>query len=962
MKLESLKPTGNFLSDIANARALRPQTSSEKNLKLAEKVLPANDEKSALQVIANGTLFEEIQNIKLFAHANKINISKNNDLIFLLGMFVNKTDTNKAFISDITRTYINLIEYVRAQSTLFQNVPAAEKIVVSPEPPLLAEKELDLPAIREVPQNYSVTTTEKVVKPLKGLQYLVDNKFTEDDIPDKTHVMQKVFPWVIAGLMEYGYDSSEVSDFLAKYFDGIDYKQAPNLLASEVNQALEMLLYDVESNKKATAHDHNVQKIDSQEESSLKKYSEEPKILDNSSGNNILEEKKVLLNDEPAVPMQPLILSGRDRVQKNPEPIMPIELIQNLILNNSHENETVVDSFQKKFENITRQPFSSDSYDQFYAEIHAALRERYDEVLINAQSNLTRYSNFYTPTPTEKVALQFLSTLKSQYVRLQAVNSSLGVTKVKIINSLDKTDVPIDEEALKTFIQDYLNGTKNIFTNIDRLEEMITIAKSEEKPALGEAYRAQFESLRVEGAKVLTTLPTSHHLYSEFKTVVEKGIGDLIYASSVEHGGDKAVLERSSYFISLRDRIKASIAYVKAEQEFENFKNRQLQHVQKIELSLSSNTENLSPEKNDIKKMALQNLATIHDSLTKAGSLPSGVSMLSLSELTLFESTKDFASQKDFVKVMLGETAEILKEIQSSNENENEVNELNTRDESTQVYPTQVERARAPLQERRLLLRNQIPESTVSTARLGYLRSLIKPARMGALALLAVAFGSLEYKPAQKEVGVSALNNFLGMSASIMPNQITFDRSAIEEFLKVTKSNTVEAKVFDAQPVIATIAPKQSVPPIEVVSGVVLPVTNYASATLGTAPELKIYGSADSVPLDPNISFNTTNQSEQGAMYTEKDFHTVAYGDTFWDISEGESLAGSLPVMKQINPYFKQHLIDRLRDALNNDASLREKVGGFGSSADKLITGAEVNIKVLNEEAVLLAINYGYLQ
>ncbi len=757
----------------------------------------------------------------------------------------------------------------------------------------------------------------EIPESLNGLKKFIDSPVTDSEIPNKEAFMRNIFPWIVNALGDAGYDSQGIDAFLKKSIDNLDFNKPPEQYIDDINRILHNIWEQVRAEK-----------------------SKSPQV--------VIE-----------APLQPLVLTEQDRVQEKIQPVAPVEVAEERTVTNSLEKESVVEAFQNKFNALAEQPFSSKAYDQFYVEIHAALRDRYDAVLLKAQNNLTRYSNLYTPTPTEKVALQFLSTLKSQFVRQQAADSTLGVTRAEIMDSLNRTDASINEEAVKTFIQDYIDGTTNLFINIDRLEEMITTAQGEEKPRIGEAYRAQFESLRVEGAKVLTTLPSSHPLYNDFKVVVENGIGDLIKYSSVERGGDKAIGERSSYFISLRNRVQAAIGYVKAEQEFENFKNRQLPHIQKLEFSLALNTDNLPPEKTLIKVTALNYLATIKNSLSVAGALPVGMSMLSLSELTLSESTKDFATQKDVVKDMLRATNEILNEIHISSELESETS---PQVKETQVYPPQVEALLAPLTARSLQLQTEIAESSVSRTLLRHISSLIEPDRIGELSLLAVAFGSGKYKPAQNEMGASALHNLMGMTTASIPNQPTFDRTAIEEFLKVTKINTAEAKISDIPPVISETPPVQSETPVELVPGVILPTTKYSAVAQGTAPVLKIYGAADRVPSDRNFSFNVPNQSEQGTPYTEKDFHTLEYGDTFWDISEGESIAGALPVMKQINPYFKQHLINRMRDRLNGSQELRERIGGFGATANDLVTQEKMNVKILNEELLLEAINAGYLQ
>ncbi len=768
-----------------------------------------------------------------------------------------------------------------------------------------------IPIIPQVPTEVPQTLT--------GLKKFIDTPVTIQEVPNKEAFMRNVFPWIVNALSDAGYDASGIDLFLNKSIDQIDFTADQEKYLADINR-----------------------------------------IVQNIGKQVFLEKNTTQQPIQPASAVS-LISPVRERLSDPSSVLAPNEDVKNLIPIHSIEKETVIDSFQTKFETLTQKQFDREQYLEFLNEVHTTLRDRYDSVTNTAQNNLKRYSEFYTPSPTEKEALQFLSTLKSQYVRLQSKDSALGIVRAEVMNSLNRTDAFTDEAEVKNFTRDYLEGTKNLFTTIDTLEEMISVAHAEEKPALGEAYRTQFERLRVEGAKVLTTLPSSHNFYNEFKLVVEHGITELIRAASIENGGDKAVIERSSYFISLRDRIKAAIAYVQAEQEFENFKNRQLQQIQNLEISLSTNIETLSPEKLVIKQTILDNLASAKNSIATAGALPNGVSMLSLSEYTLHEAVKDFATQKETIKQLLTTNNEIIKDLQSSRVSTYEAGESIVRAELTPAYPPQIEAILRPLRERTQQLNSEITESTVSRKRLQDIRALIKPARMGALALLAVAFSSGQLQTDQRESGIPALDSLMGIQAQSVSNEATLNRVGIEEFLKVITVATVEAEVSDSPSVLGELVPKQAIAPVEVVPGVILPTKNDSLITPGLVSELKIYGPADAVPHDPGMSFHAPSQSEQGSAYSEKDFHTIQYGDTFWDINEGESLAGTLPVMKQINPYFKQHLIDRMRDALNRDPLLREKIGGFGASADTLITGAVMNIKALNDEAAVLAINHGYL-
>ncbi|MES2966357.1 MAG: hypothetical protein V4668_01060 [Patescibacteria group bacterium] len=755
---------------------------------------------------------------------------------------------------------------------------------------------------------------------LQALKKFIDNPVTAEEIPNKEAFMRNVFPWIVNALSNAEYDAAGIDAFLKQSIDTIDFHAPTEKYLNDINRVLQNIWKQVVVEKGATPH----------------------------------EVRPVVHVSEP------LLLTKKEQVQDVVSSGPMVEKVDA-----SKVSSATTKAFENTLESLDSEPFNREAYLQFVYEVHTSLRDRYDAVTKSAQQNLKRYSEFYTPSPTEKEALQFLSTLKSQYVRLQSKNSLLGVTRAEVMNSLNKTDAFTKEDEVKTFIHEYLAGTENLFTSIERLEAMIESAKGEEKPALGEAYRTQFESLRVAGEKILTTLPTSHQLYNDFKIVVEKGIGDLITAAAVENNGDKAVLERSSYFIILRDRVKASIAYIQAEQEFENFKQRQLRLVQTLESSLTADTEMLPQEKVVLKKTILENIEKINHALTKAGALPAGASLLSLSQSTLESATKDFATEREQVKLLLGETKEILKELQNDTSllMTTESPDVEKVSESVPEPTPVVAAILVPLHERSQRYASEISESAVSRDRLRQIRSLFKPARIGMLALVAAAFGSDQYKPTNTNGGALSLSTLMGVSTPAITPELSLDRMAIEEFLKHATQFKEEVQGNVNSLPLVEIPKLTPMPEVtEEVPGVVLPSTVYSVPEPNTPPELKIFGAADTIPLDPEMSFNSPTQSEQGAMYTEKDFHTLQYGDIFWDISEGETLAGTLPVMKQINPYFKQHLIDRLRDRINKSPELRKKIGGFGDTANDLVTGARMNLKVLNEEFTIEAVNAGYLQ
>lgn len=66
--------------------------------------------------------------------------------------------------------------------------------------------------------------------------------------------------------------------------------------------------------------------------------------------------------------------------------------------------------------------------------------------------------------------------------------------------------------------------------------------------------------------------------------------------------------------------------------------------------------------------------------------------------------------------------------------------------------------------------------------------------------------------------------------------------------------------------------------------------------------------------------------------------------------------------MNQINPYFKNALIDLARDEINRNPVLKEGIGGFGDTANDLIPDRVINLQRLNDLLTEIAVNQGYLQ
>lgn len=84
-------------------------------------------------------------------------------------------------------------------------------------------------------------------------------------------------------------------------------------------------------------------------------------------------------------------------------------------------------------------------------------------------------------------------------------------------------------------------------------------------------------------------------------------------------------------------------------------------------------------------------------------------------------------------------------------------------------------------------------------------------------------------------------------------------------------------------------------------------------------------------------------------------------GDNYWDIMEGQTSAGEMPVMAMVSEGQEQALIDLTRDALEANDQLRADLG-FGDTMDDLALGAEVDLQKLNEIAYQVAEENGMLE
>lgn len=622
--------------------------------------------------------------------------------------------------------------------------------------------------------------------------------------------------------------------------------------------------------------------------------------------------------------------------------------------------------FQAKLDSLDKQSFNFDEYFKLAYNVFAASRDSYDTVLKNPKQYI---SKIFAPSDNEKAAIILRGQMQKHHSRMRFLRED-------VVISLGNPPATFNETEVKFLVAKFTAHSERLLAEAAELKNLYEKIKTEEKPSVAEVYRAQFETMRVEGNKVLATLPTDHPYYTSFKQMIEGDLAELITKSAVENVGDKYVTHSFNFVSLQRNQIKAATAYFKAEQEHQNFKERQLGQVRVLESAVVAVSNTLSDDTRTLQKLIFLNIDIIKNKLRVAGKLPDGVELARLAELTFQEATKDFTEQKEFVKALLQETTVILEEFKKRTPPlavRKAIVAPHTHVEG--VLPPLVLGIEETLAVRKEELQTNVPESGVSRKRLAAILALFTPKRVGYLAAVVAAsalFGDTQ--PEQANFQSATLNPLLGMSSLSQPRTAgQIDRTTIETFLKSSAPDSMveEFKAMALKPVfipqteiepnVPSYQPEPIQAELEVVPGVTLHTTKDETLVRSLAPELKIYGKADEVRIDPDFAFLPSEKTESAAP-VKNELYKISYGDVFWDIAEGQSLAGTLPVMKQINPYFKQALIDRLRDAINNDKQEREKIGGFGKTADELITGGVMNLEKLNMLAVLLAINYGYLQ
>ncbi|MBY0538042.1 hypothetical protein K2P47_01435 [Patescibacteria group bacterium] len=656
----------------------------------------------------------------------------------------------------------------------------------------------------------------------------------------------------------------------------------------------------------------------------------------------------------------PLILTPEMRVVDPNEPIV-LETV-------SADDEVALEKrnvgleYQSKLDALNTQAFNHEAYIEFVFDVHTGLRHEYDGVINSARNNLKRFDGFYAPSTIEKQALQLLSSLQGQYAKMQNVQSDYGLIRGALTEKLSESPTDAIEAEIKSLSQSYLDATQKLFANISKLEGLIEEVKQEEKPSVAEVYRAQFEKLQTEGNQVLRSLSASHPLYERLKTAVEVDLQKIIAQASVENGGDKAVLENSSNFIARRDQIKELISFIKKEQEYQDFFARARARVQKLESQFE-----IIPTGDkgmQVKTILAENIVKIKQALSGTDSQTATVGVL-----------ENLNQQKSIIEMLLRDSEESISSLpQSETVVQQEVGSrvLTDAELIAVVEKTPLVENMAEVQDRYQMQRAEIEKYLTyqreQQSRERFSGPVYEKAKRlaGMLHLGTIGKAAAVLLTLAGPAGVSSQKsdlNILGdlnMSAGVLA-QPDFDYAAISEFLRTAEGFRVISETV--APAVSTVAPELPKVPVsvETVPGVILPdMVSRSNDETQDMPSEIFSDLADEVPKDKGIEFASPNKSNVPEALRKP--YKINFGDKFWDINEGKTLAGKLPVMSQINPSLKQALIDRMRDKINNDRALRDAIGGFGKNADQLRTGELMNLDKLNELGVSVAADYSYLK
>lgn len=198
--------------------------------------------------------------------------------------------------------------------------------------------------------------------------------------------------------------------------------------------------------------------------------------------------------------------------------------------------------------------------------------------------------------------------------------------------------------------------------------------------------------------------------------------------------------------------------------------------------------------------------------------------------------------------------------------------------------------------------------------------------------------------------GVGQVMEVVGMGSDVLPDPNQGGGGKISD---VTKSPSVPDTTFAQEKIAETPATEVSTPSA---------VDETPNSEAKAAPAVSKTEAADAASLAKQ-SDELIRQSElldQKEAIKNTATYTVMRGDNMWDVLEGQTEAGRLSFLREVNPEMKQQLFKLVETRLANDAALRAEIG-FGDTPHDIQTGAKLNIERLNALTLEIAGDKGLL-
>ena len=824
------------------------------------------------------------------------------------------------------------------------------------------------------------TLSDDEKAPLTRLDGLIDKPIGLDEVESyngKDTYFTKILPWISAAFFEAGL-KNELEIFEAKNLSRFESVTDANLMVIIFNKIIKEAYGEVvkgmfeNRNSKVTFKSEepvsilNDSKVTPGADSTPFRLTESMRI---DTKYDPLPEENITDQVAPvaAIAEIPTELTAPENVPKEEgQNGLDLYSLTKGKVESKTENPEDVSNFQEKFRNLLdKESFTPSDYVEFVNELHTAVRSRYDEVIASAEKNLQRYSSTYTPSVTEKVALQFLSSLRARYEPMQAKESETGILRAKVISSPDNPDSHTNADDVRKFTEEYFETMKKVLSGITKLEGLIATSITETKPLMSETYQLQFETLRVSGNQVLSTLPENHELYEPFKNLIESRLRDVIANISDTANGNVYFISNYTDISIVRDKIKAAVSYLKTEQEFSDYKTRAQARLAKIKTKLTLQRTD-STESQTLTQEIVEKVEQVNLDLATPITLGSQNNLAFAVASSVEASVKDIKDLETKIKVGLAEVEKklvLLGQLDPAKESTSRalIEDASVVTPENFSIPKILEVASASNRLR--------PESVTNRERVKKLLSYFTLTKISQAAVLAAAVAWPTPTGTDSQAGsfpVMTTAPFVGVS-SLAEVSTAFSTTEISDYLRsVTTVKPAEASSVDmvAQPSINSYQPSnlQSPRTASEKDGVFVSVANQAIPVNA----MPIPRQSESEPSDaqPFIEDVPVYQSAENSK-TEDVKHTITKGDIFWNIAEGETAVGMLPVMQEINSKLHQKMIDIARKEINKNPELRRLIGGFDETkaipANYLIIGKSMNITELDRLMRKIAIDRGYL-